>query len=61
MGVGDQHHDQADLPSGETVAIVQEAGWAPRGGSRLLRNISRPQLGFDPRTVQPVAVRNYGR
>ena len=51
MGVGGQHHASAALPPGkDPVPIVQEAG---SGG---VRKIS-PPLGFDPRTVQPVASR----
>ena len=42
-------------PGKDPVPIVQEAGWAP-GRSGQVRKISSP-LGFDPRTVQPVASR----
>ena len=29
MGVGGQRHTLAVLPPGDTVSVVQEAGWAP--------------------------------
>jgi hypothetical protein len=37
----------------QSVSTVQEAGWAPRT-VWMVRKTS-PQLGFDPRTVQPLA------
>jgi hypothetical protein len=36
------------------VSTVQEAGWAPGAILDGVRKIS-PPLGFDPRTIQPVA------
>ena len=42
-------------PVRDTVPIVWEAGWVP-GLSEGIRNIS-PPLGYDPRSVQPVACR----
>ena len=56
MWVGDQRHAPAALPPGkEPVPVVQEAGWNPGRGGRVLK-IS-PLPGFDPRTLQPVASR----
>ena len=40
----------------DPVAVVQEAGWVPGAGLNG-RGKSRPPLGLDPRTVQPVASR----
>ena len=45
-------------PGKDPVPIVQEAGWA-QGRSGQVRKI-QPALGFDPRTVQPVASRCKG-
>ena len=43
-------------PGNNAVRIVLVAGWAPRAGLDG-REEFRPPLGFDPRTVQPVACR----
>ena len=56
MDVGGQHHAPAALvPENDPASIVQEAGWTQvlvwTGSENLL-----PLSGFDPRTVQPVAI-----
>jgi len=48
MGVGVQRHDQAALPPRDTVPIAQQAGWAPRGWTRLVRKISLPNWDSIP-------------
>jgi hypothetical protein len=55
-GVGDQRHDPAALPLGKTryPLYMRLSGLQDRSGR--VRKIS-PPLGFDPRTVQPVASR----
>ena len=52
-GVCGQHHALADLPPGKTQYPLHRRldGPPDRCGK------SRPPLGFDPRTVQPVASR----
>jgi hypothetical protein len=56
-GMWNRRHAPATLYSGkDPVPIVQESGWAPRAGLDRCRK-SRPPLGFDPRTVQPVSSR----
>jgi hypothetical protein len=42
-------------PRKDPVPIVQEAGWAPEPVWRGAENLT--PLGFDPRTLQPVASR----
>ena len=42
------------IPENDTVPLVQEA-CRPQGRSARVRKISPPP-GFDPRTVQPVAI-----
>ena len=53
---GQRHAPAALYPWERPVPIVQEAVWAPgpvlTGGENLA-----PPAGFDPRTVQPVAIR----
>jgi hypothetical protein len=49
MGVGGQRHTPAALPPGQTHCI---GGWV---GHRDGYGKFRPQPGFDPRAVQPVA------
>ena len=39
----------------ETVSIAQESGWAPGSAWTGAENLA--PLGFDPRTVQPIASR----
>jgi hypothetical protein len=39
----------------DTVAIVQEAGWAPGPITMDVENLAA--LGFDPRTFRPAAIR----
>ena len=57
MVVGCQHHAPAALPSGkDTVAIVQEAGWAPGSCVDWWGKSSVPPE-FKPRNVRPVASR----
>ena len=43
------------IPGKDPVPIVQEAGWAPGPVWTGAENLAPP--GFDPRTVQPVAIR----
>ena len=57
-GVGDQRHAPAALPPGKTRYPLYTRLGRPQGRSGRVRKISPPpQLGFDPRTVQPVASR----
>jgi hypothetical protein len=52
-----QRHAPAALyPGKDPVPTVQETGWATGPVWRGVEK-SRPPLGFDPRTVQPVASR----
>ena len=57
MGVGGQRHAAAALPPGKrpSAQLYRRLG-GPQGRSGQARKIS-PTLGFDPRTVQPVARR----
>jgi len=58
MRVGGQPHAPAALPPGKRPAIrVQEAGWATEARLDVCGK-SRHNPGFDPRTVQPVAIRS---
>jgi hypothetical protein len=55
MGVGGHRHGPATLhPGNDPVPILKEAGWGPGAGLDGC-GISRQPLGFDPRTVQPIA------
>ena len=55
MGVGRQRHAPPTLPPGKTrYQLYKRAGL--RAGLDTCEK-SRPPLGFDPRTVQPVASR----
>ena len=56
MGVGVQRHAPADLLPGKTRYPLYMKLGGPQGRSGRVRNISSP-LGFDPRTIQPVASR----
>jgi hypothetical protein len=56
MGVGGQHHAPAALPPGKTWYPLYRSLGGPQGRFGRVQNIS-PPLGFDPRTVQPVASR----
>ena len=56
MGVGGQRHALAVLPPGKTRCPLYRKLGGPQGRSGQLRKISPPP-GFDPRTVQPVAIR----
>jgi hypothetical protein len=56
MGVGGQHHAPASLPQRKTWYPLYRRLGGPRGRSGRVLNIT-PLLGFDPRTVQPVASR----
>ena len=56
MGVGGQGHSPAALPPGKTRYPLYRKLGGPQGRSGRVRKIS-PPLGFDPRTVQPVASR----
>jgi hypothetical protein len=56
-GVGGQRHAPAALPLGNRPGIHCIGGWVgPRAGLDGCGK-SRPPLGFDPRTVQPVESR----
>jgi len=56
MGVGGQHHAPAASPPEKTRhPLYRRLGW-PQDRSERVRKIS-PPLGFDLRTVQPVASR----
>jgi hypothetical protein len=58
MGVGGQSHAPAALPPEKDPGTHCIGGWVgPRVGLDEWGN-SSPPLGFDPRTVQPVASRN---
>jgi hypothetical protein len=53
MGVGGRH-DPAALPPGKTRYTLYRGLGVPQGRSgRVLKIL--PPLGFDPRTIQPVA------
>jgi len=54
MGVSGQHHAPAALPPGKTRYPLCRRLGGLQGRSGRVRKIS-PSLGFDPRTVQPVA------
>ena len=56
-GKGSESRPGHSLPPGkDPVPIVQEAGWAPGPVWTGAENLT-PTLGFDPRTIQPVASR----
>ena len=55
MGVGGQHHAPAALLPGKTRYPLYRRLGRPQGRSGRVRKISPPP-GFDPRTVQPVAI-----
>jgi hypothetical protein len=56
MRVGGQHHAPAALPTGKTRYPLYRRLRGPQGRSGRVRKILPPP-GFDPRTVQPVAIR----
>ena len=56
MGVGGQRHTPAALPPGKTDTHCIGGWGGPRVRSGRVRKIS-PQMGLDPRTVQPVTSR----
>jgi len=56
MGVGGQRHALAALPLGKTQYPLYWRLGGPQGQSGRVQKIS-PPLGFDPRTVQPIASR----
>jgi len=57
MEVGDQRHALAALPrKSDPVPIVQVAGWAPGPAWTGAVDLAPPPTGFDPQTVQPVAI-----
>ena len=59
MEVGSQSHAPSVLPPGKTTRYpLHRRLGGPQGRSGWVRKISLP-LGFDPRTVQPVASRYY--
>ena len=56
-GVGGQHHAPAALPPGKTRYPLYRKLGGPSGPVwTCAENLASP-LGFDPRTVQPVASR----
>jgi hypothetical protein len=55
-GVGGQRHAPSVLPPGKTQYQLYRSLGGPQGRSKWVRKISPPP-GFDPRTVQPVAIR----
>ena len=57
MGVGGQRHARATLPSGMTWSASYRRLVGPQGQSGRVQKISSI-LGFDPRTIQPVAIRH---
>ena len=56
MGVGGQRHAPTALPPGKTRYPLCRGLGGTQGQSGRMRTISPPP-GFDPRTVQPVAIR----
>ena len=54
--MGGQHHAPAALPPVKTRYPLYRRLGGPQGRSGRVRKISPPP-GFDPRTVQPVAIR----
>ena len=56
MGVSGQRHAAAALPSGKTRYPLYRGVVGPQGRFGRVWKTS-PPLGFDPRTVQPVASR----
>ena len=56
MVVVRQHHAPAALPPGKNRYPLYRRMGGPQARSGRVRKIS-PPLGFDPRTVQPVASR----
>ena len=57
MEVGGQHHAPAALPLGKTWYPLYKRLGGPQSRSGQVRKTSPAPLGFDPRTVQPVASR----
>jgi hypothetical protein len=57
MGVGGQRHAPAALPPLERRRTHCIGGWVVLGAGLDRCGKSRPQPGFDSRTVQPVASR----
>jgi hypothetical protein len=57
MGVGGQRDAPVALPPGKNRYPLYRRMGGPQGPSGQVRKISSPP-GFDPRTVQPVAVRD---
>ena len=55
-GMGGQRHVSAALHAGNTRYPLYRRLVGPQGRSGRVRKIS-PPLGFEPRTVQPVASR----
>jgi hypothetical protein len=60
MGVGGQRHAPPALPPGKTRYQLYRRLGGSQGWSGRVRKIS-PPLGFDPRTIQPVASRYTDR
>jgi hypothetical protein len=54
-GGGEPHAPAASITGKDPVSIVQKAGWAPGPVCTGAENLT--PMGFDPRTVQPVASR----
>ena len=57
MGVGGQRHATAALTPGKTRYQLYRRLGGPQGRSGRVRKVS-PTLGFETRTVQPVASRH---
>jgi hypothetical protein len=55
-GEGQRHALTDFTPGKDLVPIAPEAGWAPRPVWTGAENLAPPP-GFDPRTVQPLAIR----
>jgi hypothetical protein len=60
MGVGGQRHTPAALSPGKTRYSLYRKLGGSQSRSGQVRKISSPS-GFDPRTVQPVAIRYIDR
>ena len=54
MGVGVSIKPRPLYPGKKAVTIVQKAGWAPGPVWTGAENLA--PRGFDPRTIQPVAI-----
>jgi hypothetical protein len=57
MEASGQHHVPVALPQGKNPVLIEEVdGWNPQPVRTIWRTEEGlPRLGFEPRTVQPVA------